>query len=165
MRTAMLASLLLAVGASKEAPMDGGLHPYQQPAKARDFSAEAVVIPPQAIGKTMIRAKQSLGVEIKVRVEDYLPRGLEPTLLLGGVPVEGRSWVSATEGNVTTLSFLVEKPELLKEGAEVALQTGDEATRVRVPGKLQLRQIKSLQPEEEKRRGLPPLQEWLKQGS
>ena len=164
MRTTMLACLFLAVGASKEAPMDGGLHPYQQPPKARDFSAEAVVIPSQAIGKTVIRAQPSLGVEIKVRVEDYLPRGMEPTLLIGGVPVEGRSWVSGTEGNVTTLSFLVEEPELLKEGAEVTLQTGDEATRVRVPGRLQLGQIKPLQPEEEKRQGLPPLQGWLKQG-
>ncbi len=63
---------------------------------------------------------------------------------------------------MTTLGFLIEKPGVLKEGAVLALQMGDDAqTRARVPGVLRLDKIQPLGPDEARRWGLPALDEWL----
>ncbi len=66
-------------------------HPYLQPLKPAGFSARAVVLPPRTIGTTVVRAKHALAVEIRVQVENHLPHGLEPALLIGGVPAEAAS--------------------------------------------------------------------------
>jgi hypothetical protein len=136
--------------------------PYLQPLKTTGFTARAVVLPPRTIGKTVIRTKHALAVEIRVQIENYLPRGLEPTLFIEEVPVVAASGVIGVEGHVTTLGFLVEKPEILKEGATLALQMGDDVqTRSRVPGVLRREMIRPLDPDETRRWGLPTLDEWL----
>jgi len=141
-----------------------GQNPYTQPLKPKGFSANAIALPPRTVGKTVIRARHSLAVEIRVEVEDYLPRNMEPTLMIDGVPVVGPSGVAGVEGKITTLFFVVEKPELLKDTAPLTIQMGDdERTRAAVPGTLQREKIKPLDPNEAKRLDLPALTEWLRQ--
>lgn len=136
--------------------------PYLQPLKPTGFSLQAVGLPPRAIGSTALRAKGALAVAVRVTVEDYVPRGLEPTLLIDGAPVPAASGVTAVQGRVTTLTFLVEAPELLKDGATLALQMGDDPkTRAPVPGVLRREAIQAPDPEEVRRLGLPSLAEWL----
>lgn len=140
-----------------------GQNPYTQPLKPKAFTASATALPPRTIGKTVIRAKHSLAVEIRVEVEDYLPRNMEPTLMIDGVPLVGPSGVAGVEGKITTLFFVVEKPDLLKDKATLTIQMGDdERTRAVVPGALQRDKIKPLDPNETKRLDLPALTEWLR---
>ncbi|HXF38683.1 MAG TPA: hypothetical protein VN687_03125 [Blastocatellia bacterium] len=139
-------------------------NPYTQPLKPKGFSANAIALPPRTIGKTVIRAKHSLAVEIRVEVEDYLPRNMEPTLMIDGVAIVGPSGVAGVEGNITTLFFVVEKPELVKDKAVLTIQMGDdERTRAAVPGTLQRDKIKPLSLNETKRLELPALTEWFRQ--
>jgi len=137
-------------------------NPYLQPLKPTGFSLQAVALPPRAIGSTTLRARGVLAVAIRVTVEDYVPRGLEPTLLINGVPVPTASGVTAVQGRMTTLTFLVEGPELLKDGATLALQMGDDPkARAEVPGVLRRETIQAPDPDEVRRLGLPSLAEWL----
>ena len=119
-------------------------------------------LPVRAFGSTTLRARSALAVEIRVTVEDYLPRGLEPTLLIDRLPVRAPSGITAVQGRMTTLSFLVENPELLRDGAMLALQMGDDPkTRVQVPGILRRDAIQAPDVNEARRLGLPSLAEWL----
>lgn len=137
-------------------------NPYLQPLKPTSFSLQAVGLPPRALGSTTLRARAALAVAVRVAVEDYVPRGLEPTLLIDGAPVPAASGVTGVEGRVTFLSFLVEAPELLRDGANLALQLGDEPkTRVQVPGVLRRDAIQAPDQNEVRRLGLPSLTEWL----
>lgn len=137
---------------------------YKKSLKPKGFTAHAVVLPPRTIGKTVIRDQTALAVEIRIQVEDYLPRDMEPKLMIDGVPVNGASRVIGVEDGITTLGFLVEKPNLLKEGATLEVQMGDEVeTRSRVPGVLQREKILPLDKEETQRWELPPLDKWLLQ--
>ena len=132
--------------------------------RPRGFSAQAIALPAHSIGKTVIRARPALAVDIRVDVEDYTPRGMEPTLIIGGTPVPAASGLVAVEGRVSKLSFVVQKPEFLKDGAKLELQTGeDPRSRVAVPGELKLDSIRPLDPEQSKRFALPSVSEWLKQ--
>lgn len=136
--------------------------PYEQPIKPTGFSLQALALPPRAIGSTTLRAKGALAVAVRVTVEDYIPRGLEPTLLIDGTPVPAASGMTAAQDRVTTLTFLVEAPHLLKEGATLALQMGDDPkTRTEVPGVLRRGAIQPPDPAEVRRLGLPSLAEWL----
>lgn len=126
------------------------------------FTAEAVGLPPRAIGSTTLRARGALAVAIRVTVEDYVPRGFEPTLLIDGVPVPAASGITGVQGRVTTLSFLLENPDLLKDGASLALQLGDDPqTRAPIPGVLRRESIRAPDPDESRRLGLPSLADWL----
>jgi hypothetical protein len=126
------------------------------------FTAQAIGLPPRAIGSTTLRARGALAVAVQVTVEDYIPRGLEPTLLIDGVPVPAASGITSVQGRVTTLSFVVENPDLLKDGAALALQLGDDAkTRAAVPGTLRRDSIRNPDPDESRRLGLPSLADWL----
>jgi len=137
-------------------------NPYLQPLKPTGFSLQALGLPPRAIGSTTLRARAALAVAVQVTVEDYLPRGLEPTLLIDGVPVTAASGITGVQGRVTTLSFVVETPSPLRDGATLALQLGDDpTTRAQVPGVLRRDAIKAPDSDEVRRLGLPSLAEWL----
>jgi len=139
-------------------------NPYVQPLKPVGFRARAVVLPPRRIGATVIRSQQALAVEIQVQVRDYMPRDMEPTLLINGAPAGVSAGVMDVQGDVTTLGFVVEKPDLLQEGATLALQVGDVGgTRAAVRGVLRRAVIEPLPEDEAQRSGLPPLSEWLRQ--
>jgi hypothetical protein len=136
--------------------------PYLDPLRPTGFSLHAVGLPPRAIGSTILRAQGTLAVAVQVTVEDYVPRGLEPTLLMDGVPILVASGVTGVHGRVTTLSFLVERPGLLKDGAILGLQLGeDPKTRTQIPGVLRRDTIQAPDPDEARRLGLPSLAEWL----
>lgn len=138
-------------------------NPYRRPLKAKGFSAQAVSLPPRTVGQTVMRSERALAVEIRIPVEGYLPRGLEPTLLIDGKPTKAASRVVGAQGQVTTLGFLIEDPGLLKEGARLALQMGgDSHTRSSVPGALRRGQIRPLESVTE-RESLPSLNQWLRQ--
>ena len=137
-------------------------NPYLEPLKPTGFSAQAVALPPRAIGSTTLRARAALAVVIRVAVEDYIPRGLEPMLSIDGVAMPGPSGVIGVQGRVTTLSFLVESADALKDGASLALQWGDDPkTRAQIPGTLRRDAIQPADPSETGRLGLPSLAEWL----
>ena len=136
---------------------------YNRPLKPRGFTAQAVVLPPRKIGQTDIRADNTLAVEIQVQVNDYLPRALEPVLVIDGKPVKSRSRVVKVEGDTTTLGFILEQPDVLKDEATLSVQMGDEEkTRARVPGELRHERIKPLDKVESDRLRLPQLSDWLK---
>jgi formate/nitrite transporter len=116
----------------------------------------------RAIGSTTLRARSSLAVAIRVTVEDYLPRGLEPTLVIDGAPVSAVSGIAGVRDRVTTLSFLVEDPNILKDSASLELQWGRRSADAReVPGVLRRGAIQSPDPDESRRLGLPSLADWL----
>ncbi len=126
------------------------------------FSAQAVVVPARSIGDSVLRAQPTLAVQFQIEVQDYLPRGMEPTLVIDTIPVRGGSGIVSVQGRVTTLGFLVEDPALLRDGAVIQLQLGDDPrTRAQVPGALRLQQIQP--PGEDAVRGLslPTLEQWL----
>jgi hypothetical protein len=153
----VLAALLAGAAGAQEAA-----NPYQAPLKPAGFEARAVAVPPVAPPGQPAPAAAHLGVEIRVQVADYLPRALEPTLVIDGEPIEARTRIVAVEGAVTTLGFLVETPERLKDGASLAVQMGeDETTRAPLPAVLRLEEIRPLDPAEAKEHGLPDLESWL----
>lgn len=158
----VLALVVALLGATPALGADTAPGPYRQPLKPRGMTLQAVTLPPRTIGTHVVRAHPALAVAINVAVADYLPRGLEPTLLIDGMPVRTSSGVSGVQGPVTTLTFLVEDPALLKDGARVALQMDrDPKTRVDVPGVLRRNAIRPPDPAELQRLGLPTLSEWL----
>ena len=163
-RLVMALSMFLSVLAALPAVAQS---PYSQPLKPTGVTLQAVALPARSIGQTVMRAKSTLAVAVQVAVEDYLPRGLEPTLLIDGVPAKtAGSGVVGMEGRVTTLSFVLDSPALLKDGAELAIQMGDDArTRAAVPGRLRRQGIQPLDQSETQRRGLPTLDEWLSRPS
>jgi hypothetical protein len=132
------------------------------PLRPTGFTVQAVALPARAIGATPVRARATLAASIQVTVEDYAPRGMEPTLLIDGVAVPAASGISGVQGRVTTLTFLVDDPDLLKDGATLALQMGDDPkTRAPIPGVLRRAAIRSPDPDEARRLGLPSLADWL----
>lgn len=157
-----LAIMLSLMGAILVASAGHAQNPYLDPLKPTGFSLQAVTLSPRAVGSTTLRARPTLAVAVRVTVEDYIPRGLEPTLLIDGAPVPAASGVAEVQGRVTTLVFLVEDPDLLKDGARLALQLGDDPkTRVQVPGVLRRAAIQAPDQEEVRRLGLPSLADWL----
>lgn len=144
------------------APVGHAQAPASPPLRPTGFTVQAVGLPARAIGSTTLRARSALAVAVRVTVEDYVPRGIEPTLLIDGVPVAAASGITGVQGRVTTMSFFVENPDLLKDGAPLALQLGDDAkTRAPIPGVFRRESIASPDPDESRRLGLPSLAEWL----
>ena len=136
-------------------------NPYQRPMKAKGFTARAVALPARSVGETVLRTAPAVGVEILIQVEDYLPRGLEPTLLIDGKPAKVASGVRSVQARLTTLGFLIESPGVWKEGATLALQMGDDKrTRASVPGTLHRKQVRPLDQDGD-RGSLPALPPWL----
>ena len=78
-------------------------NPYLQPLKPTGFSLQAIGLPPRALGPTTLRAQGTLAVAVRVTAEDYIPRGLEPTLLIDGVAIQTASGITGVQGRVTTL--------------------------------------------------------------
>lgn len=135
---------------------------YQKPLAPKGVATQARVLPARSIGTTVLRARPELAIEVLVQVEDYLPRALEPVLVIDGRPLAVPTRVVGVEGRTTTLGFLLEQPGLFREGAALDVQMGDdEKTRARVPGTLSRQQIRPAPPEELKRHDLPSVQEWL----
>lgn len=144
------------------APVGHAQGPAAPPLRPTGFTVQAVGLPARAIGSTTLRARSALAAAVRVTVEDYIPRGIEPTLLIDGVPVAAASGITGVQGRVTTLTFLVENPDLLKDGAPLALQPGDDAkTRAPISGVFRRESIRSADPDESRRLGLPSLAEWL----
>ena len=159
-RTLLLIGFALALAGVSAAAEN----PYRQPLKAKGFSARAVVLPARSVGRTVMRAESALAVEIRIQVEDYFPRALEPTLFIDGKPVRAASGIAGVQGRITTLSFVIEEPGPLKDNATLALQMGDDKrTRSPVPGRLRRHQIHPLEQAETERAKLPTLQQWLRQ--
>ncbi len=157
----VLGLALIAVEAAAQAPSPQP--PSPRVLKPLGFSARAVVLPARSIGSTVVRAASALAVTIEVQVEDYLPQGLEPTLLIDGAPAPGPSGVVGVRDRVTTLGFVVDRAVLLRDGATLSLQMGEDLrTRVQIPGALRLEGIRPLDQAETQRWGVPTLAEWLR---
>jgi hypothetical protein len=150
----------------------GGLVPlsaqqvYQRPLRPEGFSARAVVLPARRIGDSVIRSANALAVEIRVRVRDYLPGGMAPLLVIDGQPVETATGAIEVQDAVTTIAFILERPDAVRDGATLAVQVGDRAeTRGRVPGVLRRAAIRPLEGDEAQRLGVPALADWLRGGT
>ena len=155
--------LLFSVGLLWAPIFVGAQSPYLEPLKVKGFEAHAVAFQVRP-ATPQEPAATRLGVETQVQVVNYLPRALEPTLIIDGAPLPARSRVVSVEGDVTTLGFLVDSPAPLKDGAILAIQMGDEVrTRSRVPGVFKLDAIRPLEAAEAQRLGLPDLKTWLRQ--
>src|SRR3954469_22471908 len=100
-------------------------NPYSRPMKPMGLSAQGVALPARSIGPNVLRARPSVAIEVLVHVEDFLPRALEPRLIVDGQLVQAPSRVVDVDGNVTTIGFLLEKPALVRDGAKVEIQMGD----------------------------------------
>ena len=131
--------------------------------RPKGFTSRAVVLPPRSIGKTVIRPQPALAVDIRIEVEDYVPRGMEPTLLINGKPVPAASGLVKVGGKVSTLSFVIDQPAALEEGAALELQMGERVeSRTRVPGVLRRKEIRPLDLKEAQRQQVPALTDWLR---
>jgi len=143
----------------------GGETPPRPPIEPKGFVTAAVALPARSIGATVVRAKPALAVEFRVDVANYVPRDMEPTLVLDGTPTSGPSGVLGVHEGITTLGFIVERPDRLRDGAAVALQYGpDERNRVSVPGVFQRADVRPLAPDEAKNLKLPSLDAWFETG-
>jgi hypothetical protein len=131
--------------------------------KMTGFTAEAIVLPPRTVGKTVVRASAKLAVEIRVRVQNYRAGGFEPLLVIDGKSQTLDSGVRGVEGKQTILGFVVESPNVLRDGATVALQmAADAKSPTPVPGRLSLKAIKPLPTKESEQARVPALDEWLR---
>ena len=131
--------------------------------KATGFTAQAVVLPPRTVGKTVLRDAPKLAVEIRVRVQNYRPGGFEPLLVIDGKPQTLASGVADVQGRETILAFVVESPSLLRDGASLALQMkADGKSRTPIPGRLTRKAIKPLDAKAAEQAKLPALDEWLR---
>jgi len=132
------------------------------PMRPKGITSRAIVLPPRSIGKTVIRPQAALAVDIRIEVEDYVPMGMEPTLLIDGKPVPAASGVVGVKGNISTLSFIIEQPSTLKDGATLDLQMGERVkSRVRVPGVFRTEEIRPLAPKDAQQWKGPALKDWL----
>jgi hypothetical protein len=150
-------SAVLAIAAA-----DGPDGPGLAPLKPTGFTAQAIVLSPLRVGDTIVRKGKEVAVQIRVSLADYQPRGMEPTLVINGEPRKLDSGVVGVDGRTTTIAFVVDRPELLAEGATFALQMGEKAEeRVAIPGALRRDAIKPLAAATVKRERVPSLKEWL----
>ena len=131
--------------------------------KATGFTAEAIVLPPRTVGKTVVRSSSQLAVDIRVRVQNYRPGGFEPLLVIDGKPQTLNSGVRGVEGKQTILAFVVESPTLLHDGANLALQLKEDAkSRTPIPGRLSLKAIRPLDAKTTDQEKVPALEQWLR---
>ena len=159
---ALLAIILSAI--SLGALESTSQNPYLEPLKPKSFSAQAVAVPVSKPGTLAREQQQTLAVEIQVQFEDFLPRNMEPTLLIDGVPVDGGTRVVKTEGHMTVIGFLVKRPQLLKDGAALQVRMGDApGTQAKVPGMLQRNDIRPLASQPARQAEVPSLADWLRQ--
>lgn len=166
MRRSSVLAAFLVLAATVVLPVAAQRGLYDKALDPKGFAAQAIILPTRSIGATVLRAKPALAVEVLVEVEDYLPRALEPVLLINEKPVTGSTRVVGVEGRMTTLGFLIEEPGLFQEGATLHVQMGDEAnTRALIPGTLSRDRIRLLPDDVLKRQELPMLHEWLGQKS
>jgi hypothetical protein len=162
----MLALLAIMLSAVRLGALEStSQNPYLEPLKPTSFSAQAIVVPVRKPGALGREHKQTLAVEIQVQFEDFLPRNMEPTLLIDGVPVDGGTRVVLTEDRMTVMGFLVKKPQLLKDGAALEVRMEDApGTRAKVPGMLQRSNIRPLASQPARQADVPSLEEWFGRG-
>lgn len=158
MRRTISGALMFLVAGAAATAWSAGAAP-----KAAGFTAAAIVLPARTVGNRVIRDGNKLAVEIRVRVQSYRPGDFEPLLVIDGKPQTLSSGVRGVEGQQTILGFVVESPELLRDGASLALQmTADGKTRTPVPGRLSLKAIKPLDASATEQAKVPALDQWLK---
>lgn len=159
----LLALIAMGGSVSAEEPTE---NPYQAALRPTSFEAKAVVAPAVAPPGEVVRKPARLGVEIRVEFSDYLPRGLEPVLVIGGESIKTATRIVSVEDGVTTVGFLVDEAGLLREGASLAVQMGDEeSTRAALPASLRLQEIQPLDSESARSLALPDLRTWLEEAS
>ena len=102
-------------------------NPYRQSLKAKSFSTQ--VYAPDVTDTelaTAMRVPRKTVIEVQVVIENFLPRALAPVLIIDGQQASRRSRIVETKNSLTTIGFLVEQPSLLREGASLAVQMGDQ---------------------------------------
>jgi hypothetical protein len=131
-------------------------NPYRQPLQTRGYTVNTVAVPPISIGAETVRASPMLAAEVLVEVQNFMPRALEPTLLVNGEPA-GRSAgiAEVREDGTTVLRFIVENASVLQDNASLAVQMGDdESTRGQLMTPLDRSAIKPLSEADAQRSGL-----------
>ncbi len=119
-----VAFLVLAVLGSGAAFSES--NPYRQALEAVDYEVMTTVLEKKSIGSVELRGEASLAVEVQVQVKDFLPRAMEPWLMVNGKKTGYSIGVISVENDTTTLGFVVPEHNLMRDGSEIAIQMGDE---------------------------------------
>ena len=119
--TMFLALLPFGVGAQED--------PYRQALAVEQFRVHVFTSDGDP-GTAMknLAADESIPTEVRVRISNYLPRALEPVLVINGQPVPTRSRIISAEGDITEIGFLLIDSRVLDVGVEIAVQMGAEQT-------------------------------------
>lgn len=131
-------------------------NPYRSALQAESYEIEAAVLESARIGSVTLREEPELVARVHVRIRNYLPRALEPTLLINGEKTGYSIGVVDVEDDVTTVGFVVPQHALLQDGAKIAVQMGDdEETRSSLERPVSRSAIKPLDENAAKDFGLP----------
>lgn len=98
--------------------------PYEAPLDLQAMSVHAFA-EDQETAVAALAADEVLPVEVRLKIRDFLPRALEPVLVIDGEAVEARSRVVAVEDDITEIGFLLDDPTVLDPGAEISVQMGN----------------------------------------
>lgn len=101
-------------------------NPYRQALTAVNYEVRTTVLEKKRIGSVELREEASLAVEVQVQVKDFLPRAMEPWLMVNGKKIGYSIGVISVENETTTLGFVVPEHNLMRDGSEIAIQMGDE---------------------------------------
>lgn len=131
-------------------------NPYLQPLNAQQYFIQTVVTQPKRLGKTVLQENAELAVKVLVEVKNYLPRALEPQLLIAGEPVGYSIGVIEVSDGISVLGFHISDPRQIVDGAEVAIQMGtDKRTRTKLSQPLQMSKIAPLSADTAEKFNLP----------
>lgn len=131
-------------------------NPYRRSLEAVNYEAKTMVLGKKRIGTVELRKEVSLAVEVHVQVKNFLPRAMEPWLMINGEKIGYSIGVVTVDNDTTTLGFIVPEHKQLKDGGELSIQMGDEQkTRAILSQTLRRNAIKPLDEASVKKYNLP----------
>lgn len=105
---------------------------YKQPMRAESVVIQIYVAEPAKVATPQIREllqrkNEVLGAEVTMDIREYLPRGLSPVLLIDDEPAAHRYRIIDSNDRITSVGFLLDSPDMLKEGARITVQYGEDS--------------------------------------
>ena len=102
-------------------------NPYKQPLRVESVEVHVVVADASPAEMMMaLASEEPPPAEIRVTVRDYLPRALEPTLLIGDEVASRGYRIVDVQDNLTTLGFILIDPGVVTEDSEISIQMGSD---------------------------------------
>ena len=91
------------------------------------YVAEPAKVTVPQLQQMLQRKSDVLGAEIVMHIHEYLPRGLSPVLLIDEEPAAHRYRIIDSNDRITTVGFLLDNPDMLKEGGRITVQYGEDS--------------------------------------